>query len=128
MRKSAYERLLEKVVIDEMTGCWLFQGARDQNGHGNVRFKRENGKWSCEKAHRVSYRHHKGEPPPGNVLRHTCDVANCVNPEHLIPGTQKMNVYDMIVRDRLRNQYGPCTGHVDLTEALIEEELDDCPF
>lgn len=111
--------------VRKTDACWIFEGARDQNGHGNVRYKRGD-KWSCEKAHRVSFLHHKGKIPKDNVVRHTCDVANCVNPDHLLLGTQKMNVMDMIMRDRGANQYGPFVAHVDLTAEI--EEFDDCPF
>lgn len=123
MALSPYERMMRRVRKTDT--CWLFEGYRNENGHGHVRSKRD-GKWTCEKAHRISFMHHKGEIPKGNVVRHTCDVANCVNPDHLILGTQKMNVWDMVMRDRLANQYGPCTGHVDLTPSF--DEFDDVPF
>jgi hypothetical protein len=31
---------------------------------------------------------------------HTCDVRDCVNPDHLFVGTQKANVADMIAKGR----------------------------
>ena len=34
------------------------------------------------------------------VLRHTCDNPSCCNIEHLVVGTQKDNVRDMIERNR----------------------------
>ena len=37
---------------------------------------------------------------PGNVIRHTCDVPHCFNPEHLIEGTQADNLQDAIGRGR----------------------------
>ena len=117
--RSAYDRMMSKVRRpDDPDGCWLFQGALDQNGHGNVYVKR-NGKKTCDKAHKVSYDHHNRKPlPPGLVHRHTCDVANCVNPRHLEPGTQRMNVADMILRDRAANQYGPYTSYVDASDSI----------
>lgn len=120
--KTPYERMMQKVRKTE--SCWLFEGARDQNGHGNVRFKR-NDKWTCDKAHRISYREHKGEPPKGLVLRHTCDVANCVNPNHLEPGTQRQNVLDMLYRGRAANQYGSYGYDHRTNEDFVE---DTCPF
>lgn len=38
--------------------------------------------------------------PPGSVVRHTCDNEACVNPDHLIVGTQKENIADCIARGR----------------------------
>ena len=37
---------------------------------------------------------------PGNVIRHTCDVPHCFNPDHLIEGTQADNLRDAIDRGR----------------------------
>jgi len=37
---------------------------------------------------------------PGNVIRHTCDVPHCFNPEHLIEGTQAENLQDAVDRGR----------------------------
>jgi len=121
----AYTRMLAKVRICETTGCWLFEGALDQNGHGNVYVKRADGRKGCDKAHKVSYEHHHGPVPPGKVLRHTCDVRNCVFDDHLILGTQLQNVRDMIERNRAANQYGPYTGFVEASESL---DNDICPF
>ena len=60
---------------------------------------------------------------PGNVIRHTCDVPHCLNPEHLIEGTQAENLQDAIDRGR-RN-----AGRVQLTirqraERTLEERSE----
>lgn len=34
------------------------------------------------------------------VVMHTCDVRNCINPEHLCLGTHKDNTQDMLVKGR----------------------------
>ncbi len=36
----------------------------------------------------------------GNVIRHTCDVPHCFNPDHLIEGTQAENMADAVRRGR----------------------------
>lgn len=42
-----------------------------------------------------------GEIPKESVVRHTCDNKLCINPEHLILGTQLDNIKDMIERNRM---------------------------
>jgi hypothetical protein len=50
--------------------------------------------------HRHIYEECFGEIPKGMVIRHTCDNGRCINPEHLIIGTQRDNIQDMMDRDR----------------------------
>lgn len=78
-------------------GCWLWQGVRDGRkgygrftipGHGQV------------SAYRLAYELTIGPVPDGQLLRHQCDVPQCVNPAHLLPGTQRDNVRDMWERGR----------------------------
>lgn len=52
-------------------------------------------------AHRFSYMIHKGAIPPGLIVRHTCDVPSCVNPDHLLVGTFADNSHDAVIRGRL---------------------------
>lgn len=33
---------------------------------------------------------------------HSCDTPLCVNPAHLIAGTQKQNIHDMLLKSRQR--------------------------
>ncbi len=63
---------------------------------------------------------------PGEVARHTCDRPVCVNPEHLIPGTQSDNVNDAVARGRkfvLREGDSCAQGH-ELTEDNIIRRAD----
>lgn len=72
-------------------------------------------------AYRYSWEIHNGEIPAGLIVRHRCDNGsgtgiNCVNPAHLVIGTQKQNV-----EDRYRRRIVP--DHVvtsAMAEALIE--------
>lgn len=41
-------------------------------------------------------------PRRGLVIRHTCDVAACLNVEHMLTGTQADNLRDMKERNRGR--------------------------
>lgn len=108
-KKTAYERMMSKVrtATEDPEGCWLFLGALDRNGHGNVFVeRREDGRNIVDKAHRIAFREHHGPIPPGHVIRHSCDVRNCVAPHHVESGTQLMNVWDMIQRDRAHTARG----------------------
>ena len=103
--ESMYDYTLEKFnarlgKTDE-NGCIHWGLALDSDGYGSVSIK---GK--AQKAHRVSYYLHKGLIPDGLVVRHTCDVKSCVNPEHLIVGTVQENADDAVERNRLHKPKG----------------------
>lgn len=113
--------MMAKVVVCETTGCWLFNGATNgRAGHGQVRVKK-NGKWVKDYAHRIAHEHHHGPIPAGMLVRHSCDVSNCVHPEHIKDlGSIAQNNQDMFMRNRMANQYGPYKTVDDISE--------DCPF
>lgn len=46
-------------------------------------------------AHKLSYLITHGDIAKGLVVRHRCGDSRCVNPEHLIAGTQSENMRDM---------------------------------
>lgn len=82
------------------SGCHEWQGAK-RGPMGYSSLGNEPGKLPrMVYGHIVSYRHHKGEIPPGMIVRHTCDNPICVNPEHLILGTHGDNVQDMLSKGR----------------------------
>lgn len=81
-------------------GCWSWSGSKDRRGYGTIS-NRNQGTRSPEKAHRVSYEKHYGEIPSGLIVRHKCDNPECTNPEHLELGTQKENMRDCSMRNRL---------------------------
>jgi hypothetical protein len=57
----------------------------------------------------------------GQVVRHTCDNRLCVNPEHLVIGSQADNVQDMHERGRASDvrATGKDHGTVKLTEQQV---------
>lgn len=76
-------------------GCWLWTGCLDSFGRGVMTrsYKRVF-------AHRLSWELALGIPPKGLFLCHTCDIRNCVNPEHLYLGTARDNNLDRVRRGR----------------------------
>ena len=96
------ERILrhtERMADDE---CWISDYATNSCGRvfvGEDSYKRQF-------IHRLAWEAFHAEPLAKDaVLMHTCDVPNCFNPAHLVPGTQKQNVADQISKGR-RSQAG----------------------
>src|SRR5262252_1158888 len=73
--------------------CWIWTGYLTPQGYGMFRI----GRWHGA-AHRWAYEHWKGPIPAYQILRHTCDVRSCVNPEHLLAGYDSDNAGDRMRR------------------------------
>lgn len=74
--------------------------------------------------HRLVYCQNRGlelADIKGQVVRHTCDNRLCVNPEHLVIGSQADNVQDMHERGRASGvrAAGKDHGSVKLTEQQV---------
>ena len=90
------ERILRHILVDQ-NGCWVWQGQRYPHtdrqlpyGKINVGSRREGSRRNA-KAHRISYETFVGPIPEGLTLDHMCDNPPCVNPDHLVPMTQRAN-------------------------------------
>lgn len=80
-----YRRVLSKTVPDG-NGCLVWTGApRADYGLVMLRGKRFG-------VHRVTYEYIVGPIPRGLVLDHLCRNTRCVNPEHLEPVTDRVNI------------------------------------
>ena len=109
MTPNELRRFEAKYVPVPYCGCWLWDGAHNTYGYGVMAKQQAKTKYDgCYPAHRLSYAHYKGPIPEGAVVRHTCDVRCCVNPDHLLLGTPKQNGEDMARRGRsLRGKKNP---------------------
>jgi hypothetical protein len=77
------------VYLDEGNGCWLWKGPKDYDGYGSIYSR-----WPSRYVHRIFYEHYVGPIPEGMFVCHSCDVPNCVNPDHLWVGTNLDNLRD----------------------------------
>lgn len=91
---------------EKTDSCWNYKARLNKDGYGHVSIN-INGKEHVLRAHRYSWimANQRDWPDDKPVARHTCNNPACVNPDHIIPGTQKENVKDMIDagRSKLRN-------------------------
>lgn len=71
------------------------------------------------RAHRHIYQECFGEIKRGLVVRHKCDVRNCINPEHLELGTHTDNMRDSV--ERGRKAIGEKSGRNKITEEIARE-------
>ena len=122
MTGNLFDRIDRLTVPEPFSGCWLWVGNLNNAGYARIRIGGRGG--SFKKVHQINFERFKGPIPDGKILRHQCDMACCVNPYHLIPGTRADNVSDMVSRGRQRGPSGePHHGSV-LTQndiVLIKE-------
>lgn len=98
--ETAKRRLADKTVLIPFSTCHYFDGALNEHGYGQVNILGHR-----VKAHRLAYELVNGPIPSrdgyhGTVVRHTCDEPSCVNPAHLVLGSQQDNLRDTVLRDR----------------------------
>ena len=111
---TVQERIETHFIIDSVTGCWNWLGCKDWCGYGSVKYENKG-----EKAHRLSYKFHKGEIPEGMFVCHQCDNPACINPDHLFLGTPLDNVRDMFNKKRDRHPFGESHTSAKLKEVDV---------
>lgn len=100
------------------SGCWLWTGGRTPKGYGQFNLGRDaSGKQHTEYAHRIAYVLNHGDIPAGLVVMHTCDTPACVNPAHLVLGTQGDNVRDAAQKGHYSKP------HADVTYKLSRQAV-----
>ena len=114
-----------KDVILEMqpNGCIrCLSHCTDKDGYVRIR---KNGKH--DRLFRVLYENKYGKIPKGNVLRHLCNNAWCVNVNHLKVGTQKENCLDTMLcgRTSLGKENKKVRGTKNGLNKLNEKQVKD---
>lgn len=113
------DKFMERVIPEPNCGCWLWMGSyayRKESGpRGQFYINRKR-----QYASRVSYQIFKGQIPDDLVVRHKCDNGLCVNPDHLILGTQLDNIQDRVSRGRNGNAHGENNPKSRLTDSLVK--------
>lgn len=104
-------RFWAKVNVGRPGVCWPWQAATHDFGYGVFRPQPE----VLVKAHRFAWAVVHGALADDEVLRHKCDNPPCVNPHHLIPGTQADNIADM--HSRGRRKYRSRLTAADIADA-----------
>ena len=84
MREAFNLRVDKSAGPDE---CWVWIGSRNTAGYGRMNY-------NCKHhaAHRLSWEFHVGPIPEGLVIDHLCRNTSCVNPNHLEPVTDRVNI------------------------------------
>lgn len=88
-------------AVNKTERCWLYTGAIDTEGYGRFSYGPMGPGRKQFQAHRYSWLLAGGELPKWpKMLCHTCDVRNCVNPEHIYIGDHDTNTKDRLDRQR----------------------------
>jgi len=74
-------------VDKQPEGCWVWQAGKDWDGYGI--FHACGRSW---RAHRWAYESLVAPIPDGLVIDHLCRNRACVNPDHLEPVTDRVNI------------------------------------
>jgi hypothetical protein len=90
--------------VKKTKGCWLWTAGKDTNGYGQFSIKSV-----ATSVHRFSYELHFGEIKHDNTYHgicvlHKCDTPSCVNPDHLVLGTQLDNIKDRDSKMRMAHK------------------------
>ena len=102
-----------RLRVTKTNTCWLWSS----QSYGKLRV----GVNRYVSAHRYAYELKYGPIPPGALVRHSCNVRNCVNPDHLLIGTHALNANDRKVRGRNNTPRGE---HSSLARLTDEQVLD----
>jgi hypothetical protein len=82
-------------IPEPNSGCWLWEGQTTYADGRATLIRHINGKRRNIRVARLAWEETRGLIPPGLMVLHRCNVAACVNPDHLYLGTHRDNMRDM---------------------------------
>lgn len=114
-----YDSLQHRIIANSIqvpytdyagTPCWFWMGTRNNYGYGTISLRWQRGprKGQTRKAyaHRMSVIAFKNRRlSPRQVVMHLCNSPWCVNPDHLVGGTQKKNVQQCVKEGRHKSTF-----------------------
>jgi hypothetical protein len=80
--RPVIERLMERVLPEPMSGCWIWMGSVGQRGYGHIGTVYHSAK-ATRDVHVVAFEHAFGPVAHGTMIKHKCHTRLCVNPHHL---------------------------------------------
>lgn len=118
------ERFEKRIIKNEVSGCWIWQGFIASHGYGTFALHGERPML----AHRAAWRIYKGEIPKDQKYKyntacvaHHCDNRRCVNVEHLFLTGWKGNMQDALAKGL--HGYGWVPGSKNGNSKLTEEKV-----
>lgn len=89
-RKSIFDKIMARVVINPNSGCWEWQGPTSGNGRGGG-YGRMCLDGQTVAVHIVMFCNFFGFIPGKKQIDHKCNNRICCNPDHLKMVTHKQN-------------------------------------
>ena len=110
---------IEVVRVQGLGACWEWNGARlARGGYGQIRWGPKN-----YRVPRLAYELWVGPIEDGLHVLHRCDNPSCLNPEHLVTGTNQENAKDRVSKGRSHSKL--TLKQVAKIKALLEEGYDN---
>lgn len=115
-------RMIARRSIDDVTGCWCWEGSRDGFGYGMIRGSHGRLDMKTFRVHRLAAMLWRGYDPSSRLsVLHTCDNPPCFAPEHLFIGSRADNNRDRDAKGRHISLCGSQHGCAKLNEDAVLE-------